>query len=176
MTRLPGARRSRHRWRWRDWRAAARLLQVRSARVAVLDRSTDGAPDGVLALRCDVTDTPAVDARGHVSQNNDAEWARVLDVNVTGIARVIRAALPHLRRSPHAAVVNTCSAVAFMWTSFPWPSYPRAFVGNHVGIPRVCRWACKSRQRSPAKHCVWPISRPSPECHDPTRRRRLNRP
>ena len=72
MTRLPGARRRRHRWRWRDWRAAARLLQVRSARVAVLDRSTDGAPDGVLALRCDVTDTPAVDARGHVSQNNDA--------------------------------------------------------------------------------------------------------
>jgi NAD(P)-dependent dehydrogenase (short-subunit alcohol dehydrogenase family) len=62
MTRLPGARRRRHRWRWRDWPAAARLLQVRSARVAVLDRSTDGAPDGVLALRCDVTDTPAVDA------------------------------------------------------------------------------------------------------------------
>jgi 2-keto-3-deoxy-L-fuconate dehydrogenase len=113
--------------------ATARLLQGRSARVAVLDRSTDGA----LALRCDVTDTPAVDAAvtevverlggldvlvnnagigavGDVSQNNDAEWARVLDVNVTGIARVTRAALPHLRRSSHAAVVNTCSAVAFI--------------------------------------------------------------
>ena len=114
--------------------------------------------------------------RSRQPEQRRAEWARVLDVNVTGIARVIRAALPHLRRSPHASVVNTCSAVAFMWTSFPWPSYPRAFVGNHVGIPRVCRWACKSRQRSPAKHCVWPISRPSPECHDPTRRRRLNRP
>jgi 2-keto-3-deoxy-L-fuconate dehydrogenase len=117
--------------------ATASLLQGRGARLAVLDRSTDGAPDGVLTLRCDVTDTPAVDAAvtevvgrlggldvlvnnagigavGDVSQNGDEEWARVLDVNVTGIARVTRAALPHLRRSRHAAVVNTCSAVAFV--------------------------------------------------------------
>jgi len=117
--------------------ATARLLQERGARVAVLDRGTDGAPDGVLALRCDVTDAAAVDAAvgtvverlggldvlvnnagigatGHVGENDDAEWARVLDVNVTGTARVTRAALPHLRRSAHAAVVNTCSAVAFV--------------------------------------------------------------
>jgi 2-keto-3-deoxy-L-fuconate dehydrogenase len=117
--------------------ATARLLQERGARVAVLDRGTDGAPEGVLALRCDVTDAAAVDAAvgtvverlggldvlvnnagvgatGHVGENDDAEWARVLDVNVTGMARVARAALPHLRRSAHAAVVNTCSAVAFV--------------------------------------------------------------
>ena len=55
-----------------------------------------------------------IGAIGSVGDNDDAEWARVLDVNVTGIARVTRAALPHLRRSPHAAVVNTCSAVAFV--------------------------------------------------------------
>src|SRR5207237_9004912 len=36
----------------------------------------------------------------------------VLDVNVVGTARVTRAALPHLRRSAHAAVVNTCSVAA----------------------------------------------------------------
>jgi NAD(P)-dependent dehydrogenase (short-subunit alcohol dehydrogenase family) len=117
--------------------ATARLLLQRGARVAVLDRSTDGPPDGVLALGCDVTDSAAVDAAvatvvdrlggldvlvnnagigatGHVGENDDTEWARVLDVNVTGIVRVSRAALPHLRRSPHAAVVNTCSAVAFV--------------------------------------------------------------
>jgi 2-keto-3-deoxy-L-fuconate dehydrogenase len=117
--------------------ATAALLRDRGARVAVLDRSTDGAPDGVLALAGDVTDAAAVDravgavaeqlgrldivvnnagigATGDVGQNDDAEWARVLDVNVTGIARVTRAALPHLRRSEHAAVVNMCSAVAFV--------------------------------------------------------------
>jgi NAD(P)-dependent dehydrogenase (short-subunit alcohol dehydrogenase family) len=36
----------------------------------------------------------------------------VLDVNLLGIVRTTRAALPHLRRSAHAAVVNTCSIAA----------------------------------------------------------------
>jgi NAD(P)-dependent dehydrogenase (short-subunit alcohol dehydrogenase family) len=55
-----------------------------------------------------------VGASGDVAANDDDEWARVLDVNVTGIARVSRAALPHLRRSAHASIVNTCSAVALV--------------------------------------------------------------
>jgi 2-keto-3-deoxy-L-fuconate dehydrogenase len=117
--------------------ATATHLQDRGARVAVLDPDTTGAPDGVLALRCDVTDSGAVEsavasvverlggldvvvnnagisAVGDVAANDDAEWARVLDVNVTGMARVTRAALPHLRASQHAVVVNVCSAVAFV--------------------------------------------------------------
>jgi NAD(P)-dependent dehydrogenase (short-subunit alcohol dehydrogenase family) len=36
----------------------------------------------------------------------------VFDVNVLGMVRVTRAALPHLRRSQHAAVVNVCSIAA----------------------------------------------------------------
>ncbi|MER6013222.1 SDR family NAD(P)-dependent oxidoreductase [Streptomyces bluensis] len=117
--------------------ATATLLRERGARVAVLDLRIDDAPDGVHAVRCDITDPVAVDeavatavdrlgsldvmvnnagigAVGVIAQNDDAEWARVLDVNVTGIARVTRAALPHLLRSPHPAIVNTCSAVAYV--------------------------------------------------------------
>lgn len=117
--------------------ATATLLQQRGARVAVLDRSVEGAPPGVMAVPCDVTDAAAVDlavaavvdglggldvvvnnagigATGDIGENSDAEWARVLDVNVTGIARVTRAALPHLRASANASVVNMCSAVAFV--------------------------------------------------------------
>jgi 2-keto-3-deoxy-L-fuconate dehydrogenase len=116
--------------------ATAALLHERGARVAILDRDTGGAPAHALAVPCDVTDPGAVDeavasvaghfgaldvvinnagigATGSVSENTDEEWHRVLDVNVIGIARVTRAALPHLRRSRRAAVVNTCSAVAF---------------------------------------------------------------
>jgi NAD(P)-dependent dehydrogenase (short-subunit alcohol dehydrogenase family) len=86
-------------------------------------------------LACDVTDRAAVEravervvgdlgrldvvvnnagigAQGDVAANDDDEWHRVLDVNVVGMARVTRAALPHLRRSPSAAVVNTSSVVA----------------------------------------------------------------
>jgi NAD(P)-dependent dehydrogenase (short-subunit alcohol dehydrogenase family) len=118
--------------------ATAELLAQRGARVAVLDRDIAKLRDAqapALALQCDVTDTPAVNravaavadqlggidvlvnnagigAVGDVTANEDAEWHRVLDVNVVGIARVTRAALPHLRRSSTAAIVNTCSVVA----------------------------------------------------------------
>jgi NAD(P)-dependent dehydrogenase (short-subunit alcohol dehydrogenase family) len=104
--------------------------------VAILDRDVDAIDTGKFtAIRCDITSTADVDAAvaqvvaelggvdilinnagigavGDVSENSDQEWHRVFDVNVVGIARVTRAALPHLRRSTHAAVVNTCSVVA----------------------------------------------------------------
>jgi 2-keto-3-deoxy-L-fuconate dehydrogenase len=116
--------------------ATAELLTERGARVAVLDLDPG---DGGRHLRvaCDVADRAAVDravtrvadalggldvvvnnagigAQGDVAANDDAEWRRVLDVNVVGIARVTAAALPHLRRSDRAAVVNTCSVVALV--------------------------------------------------------------
>jgi 2-keto-3-deoxy-L-fuconate dehydrogenase len=122
--------------------ATARLLAARGARVAVLDRikSEPGAGEQTLyPVIADVTDDAAVraavaDAGGHlgrldilvnnagigaagtVEDNDDQEWHRVLDVNVLGIVRTTRAALPLLRRAAaergRAAVVNTCSIVA----------------------------------------------------------------
>jgi 2-keto-3-deoxy-L-fuconate dehydrogenase len=117
--------------------ATAELLASRGARVAILDRQLPTAGDGgsVLAVPCDITDAAGVRAGidsvaerfggidvlvnnagigavGDIAANDDDEWHRVLDVNVVGIARVTRAALPHLRRSAHAAIVNTCSVVA----------------------------------------------------------------
>lgn len=114
--------------------STAALLGERGARMAVLDRATSG-HNGHLELCCDITDRAAVDATvaeaaaclggvdilvnnasigavGEVSANDDGEWARVLDVNVVGLARVSAAALPHLRRSAHAAIVNVSSVVA----------------------------------------------------------------
>lgn len=117
--------------------ATARLLVHRGARVAVLDRSTDGVPADLLAVQCDIADSEQVGravatvvdglgrldvlvnnagigAVGDIAANEDAEWARVLDINVTGIARITRAALPHLLRSDWASVVNISSAVAYV--------------------------------------------------------------
>jgi NAD(P)-dependent dehydrogenase (short-subunit alcohol dehydrogenase family) len=114
--------------------ATALALQGAGARVAVLDRTAE-VPEGLLGVEADVTDRAAVRAAvdraaealggldvlvnnagisavGTVEENDDGEWARVLDVNVIGIARVTAAALPHLRRSDHAAIVNTCSIAA----------------------------------------------------------------
>jgi NAD(P)-dependent dehydrogenase (short-subunit alcohol dehydrogenase family) len=120
--------------------ATAALLAARGARVAVLDRVIEGAqgagkPDSWLAVHADVTDDESVRAAieaaadafggidvlvnnagigaiGTVEDNDDAEWSRVFDVNVFGMVRVSRAALPYLRRSEHAAIVNTCSIAA----------------------------------------------------------------
>lgn len=115
--------------------ATAALLVERGARVAVLDRAVDGIPDTQFGVVCDITDSAQVNAAvaavvehfgsldivinnagigasGDIAANSDEEWHRVLDVNVVGLARVSRAALPHLRASAHAAIVNTCSVVA----------------------------------------------------------------
>ncbi|WP_406150454.1 SDR family NAD(P)-dependent oxidoreductase [Streptomyces sp. NBC_01012] len=120
--------------------AVTALLLARGARVAVLDREPQGAPDGALALEADVTDDDAVreavgraaaelgglhtlvsnagiGSIGTVEDNPDAEWTRVLDINVLGMVRTARHALPHLRRSaaerPGAvSITQTCSIAA----------------------------------------------------------------
>lgn len=116
-------------------RSVTETLLASGANVAVLDLNPDGAPDGALALQCDVSDRVSVDAaveatvaeydgidivinnagigaQGQVDANDDAEWNWALNVNVVSVARVTAAALPHLRRSSHAAVVNTSSIAA----------------------------------------------------------------
>lgn len=115
--------------------AIAARLQADGARVAVLDLNADTAAEGQLAVVCDVSDDASVraavarvvqelggldvvvnnagiGAAGTVADNDDEEWHRVLDVNVLGMVRVTRAALPHLRASSAPAVVNTSSIAA----------------------------------------------------------------
>jgi NAD(P)-dependent dehydrogenase (short-subunit alcohol dehydrogenase family) len=59
-----------------------------------------------------VVNNAGIGAQGTVEDNDDAEWFRVLDVNLLGTVRVSRAALPWLRASSHAAIVNTASIAA----------------------------------------------------------------
>ncbi len=116
-------------------RATAELLAARGAQVAVLDLDPSSVEKPLLAYGADVTDDASVrtavaaavadlggldvlinnagvGAQGTVEDNDDAEWHRVMDVNVVGMVRVARAALPRLRESANAAIVNTCSIAA----------------------------------------------------------------
>ena len=79
------------------------------------DASVRSAVDAVVAHfgRLDiVVNNAGIGAQGTVADNDDAEWLRVLNINLLGMVRVSRAALPHLRRSPSAAIVNTGSIAA----------------------------------------------------------------
>ncbi len=115
--------------------AIAATLAAEGAQVAVLDRDPSGADPRFAAFAADVSDRAGVEraiaevaerfgridivvnnagigAQGDIAANDDDEWARVLSINVTGIARVTTAALPWLRRSPSAAICNTSSIAA----------------------------------------------------------------
>lgn len=115
--------------------AIALELQARGARVACIDPRLGDLPEGLLGVGGDVTDRASVDAAidavaadfggidilvnnagisavGTVEEASDDEWRRVLDVNVVGMARTSAAALPWLRRSDAAAIVNVCSVAA----------------------------------------------------------------
>jgi 2-keto-3-deoxy-L-fuconate dehydrogenase len=122
--------------------ATARLLAAQGAQVAVLDRdplpdreSAAGPGIALHGVQVDVSDDTAVQqavaaaiehlgqldvlvnnagigAQGGVQDNPDDEWHRVLDINVVGMVRVTRAALPALRKSAAAAIVNTSSIAA----------------------------------------------------------------
>jgi NAD(P)-dependent dehydrogenase (short-subunit alcohol dehydrogenase family) len=115
--------------------AASRLLAAQGAAVAVLDLAPAGIPTPLLGLTTDVADDASVrtaveeaaralggidilvnnagiGAVGTVEDNPDEQWHKVFDINVLGIVRTTRAALPYLRASPHASIVNTCSIAA----------------------------------------------------------------
>jgi 2-keto-3-deoxy-L-fuconate dehydrogenase len=105
--------------------ATAARLAARGATVESLDLSTGcdvGDSASVAAAVAAVADrhgridvlvnNAGIGAVGDVAANTDEEWLRVLNVNVVGIARVSREALPHLRRSGVASIVNTCSVAA----------------------------------------------------------------
>ncbi|MGW1007792.1 SDR family NAD(P)-dependent oxidoreductase [Streptomyces sp. NPDC002520] len=115
--------------------ATARLLSERGADVTVLDLDPSDVHAPLRGFTADVADDQSVRAAVHtaaealggidilvnnagigaagtVEDNPDEQWHRVLDVNVLGIVRTTRAALPYLRRSASASVINTCSIAA----------------------------------------------------------------
>lgn len=138
--------------------AIAAQLSREGALVAVMDRDLTGADARFAAFTADVSDRASVDtavaaigarfgridivvnnagigAQGDVSANDDDEWARVLSVNVTGIARVSAAALPWLRNSPAAAICNIASIAAT--TGLPQRALYSASKGAVLALTRA---------------------------------------
>ena len=115
--------------------AVARALHSQGAHVFGLDLQQGAMSDFATWISCDVGDvarvksafeeiaksTDTIDvlannagigAVGTVEDATDEEWHRVLNVNVVGISRITAAAMPFLRNSKSASIVNTCSIAA----------------------------------------------------------------
>ena len=111
--------------------ATVLALKERGAEVISLDLKRGELTESDRWIECDIGDTESVNnafkqiskldilinnagisAVGTVETSTDEDWLRVLNVNVIGIARASRVAIPLLRKSKHAAIVNTCSVAA----------------------------------------------------------------
>jgi 2-keto-3-deoxy-L-fuconate dehydrogenase len=115
--------------------ATAHLLSARGARVVVLDRVPPPLAQSWHCIQADVADdddvriavrdavehlggldivvnNAGIGGQGTVADNLSQEWRDVFEVNVLGVVRVSREALPYLRTSNCASIVNLCSIVA----------------------------------------------------------------
>ena len=109
----------------------AKLLKERGATVYGLDINEGEMAGTATFVKCDVGDdasvesafksiphldivinNAAISSTGSVEANSSEEWAKSFNINVIGMARTSRNALPLLRKSKSAAIVNTCSVAA----------------------------------------------------------------
>ena len=115
--------------------ATARMLRDSGVTVSGLDLQRGNLDDDMRWIECDVTREDVIEsafsaletsggkldivvncagigAIGSIEDATDDEWHRVYDTNVVGTARVSARALPLLRQSSSAAIVNICSIAA----------------------------------------------------------------
>ena len=115
--------------------AVARLLSESGAKVLGLDLNEGEMAKYATFIPCDVSDpskvaaafveiakhTDVIDvlaniagvgAIGAITDVTEDEWKKVFGVNVFGLGRVSAAAMPMLKKSKFASIVNTCSIAA----------------------------------------------------------------
>lgn len=90
-----------------------------------------GRLDGLFA---NVADVNAVLVDGDILSNDSALWARTLQVNVTGTALLLKAALPHLLEQGSGSLVLTSSDAAIIGEA----ERP-AYAASKAGVNSLCR-------------------------------------
>jgi NAD(P)-dependent dehydrogenase (short-subunit alcohol dehydrogenase family) len=148
-------------------RAVADRLAAGGARVAVVDvdLATGGPPSGHVEMAADVADPVALaaavdaaaDALGGLSilvnnagfgtakaidRYDDAEWARLVGVNLTGVWHGIRAATPHLRAEAAALGDAAASIVNIAGTAASRPTRGEGpYAAAKAGVVALTRTA-----------------------------------
>jgi 3-oxoacyl-[acyl-carrier protein] reductase len=120
-------------------RQGAKVVALDVSRIGVERLATKLTAEGSAAagFSCDVTDAASVQAavtaaadhfggidilinnaginvEGTVEALEDTAWQRCFDVNVTGVARVCKAAIPYLKAGGHGRIINAASFAAII--------------------------------------------------------------
>ncbi len=177
--------------------AFARLAADQGAAVAILDRDAAALAEAgrelplAAALACDVTDSAAVeqavreaagaldgidgvvncagiDLRADLESMQDADWNRVLSVNLSGPMHVCRASVPYLKQAGGGSIVNVSSAAGLSPLSGR-SAYCAAKAGS-ICSARCWRWSWPpTASGSPpsararwTRRCSVPATRTSP--------------
>jgi meso-butanediol dehydrogenase/(S,S)-butanediol dehydrogenase/diacetyl reductase len=103
----------------RNQAAGAALAKELGARFVAGDIADPGFPDRLIAEtvsalgRLDVLiNNAGINHRGSILDTSDADWTRVMDVNVTALMRCSRAALKHMVAAGKGSIVNIASDFA----------------------------------------------------------------
>lgn len=110
-----------------DPAAAAALVEVAVGRFGRLDVVVNNAGMAVLG---------DLDPDVEIAAMTDTEWSGILERNLTTCFHVTRAAMPHLRNSPSARVVNVASTTGPVMAMPAQSAYAAAKAGM-VGFTRV---------------------------------------
>ncbi|MFK7976113.1 MAG: SDR family NAD(P)-dependent oxidoreductase [Halioglobus sp.] len=108
--------------------------QADDASIASLVDSAIAHFDGLDALFANVADLQIIHSDGDLLSNDSAIWARTLQVNVTGTAMLLRAALPHMLERGSGTLVLTSSDAGVVGE----PERP-AYAASKAAVNSLCR-------------------------------------
>lgn len=111
-------------------RAHAYELDVtQSAQVNRLVDEVAHAHGGIDVLHNNV----GIEIQGDLLAVDDAEWDKVMEVNVRGAMAASRAVLPYMQRQKRGSIINVSSTASLKWSPMQFLSYSTAKAGlNHM--------------------------------------------
>lgn len=74
-----------------------------------------------------------IEVQGDLLEVNDADWDRVMAINLRGAMAASRAVLPHMQQQKSGSIINVSSTASLKWSPMQFLSYSTSKAGlNHM--------------------------------------------
>src|SRR5690606_9309886 len=74
-----------------------------------------------------------IEVQGELLEVNDADWDKVMAVNLRGTMAASRAVLPHMQKQRSGSIINVSSTASLKWSPMQFLSYSTSKAGlNHM--------------------------------------------